>query len=114
MIRTILNRVLTNAYVWSFMALVLLVLIEGIRRAGDTPPAPFLVLFAFTVMAAAVSGLRAGIIVAAVTATYVVYAAVLSFAPPGLSAGPVQLSVGLVLYFFIAAFLGNLNAVIKP
>jgi two-component system, NtrC family, sensor kinase len=93
---------------WVALLLVVAVVlwIEGGRRAGSQAPAPFLVLYASVVAAAAIGGLRPGVTAGAVGAGFVVYSAQVGFGPLTLTGGVVSVGLGVTLFLGSGALVG--------
>lgn len=81
-------------------------LIEASRQAGSTLPLPFMLLIMATVLSASIGGIRAGLLSAAVWASYVIYAATVPFGPPTLTGGPGQVSLGILVMLFVLLLQG--------
>lgn len=89
------------------VAVVLVILwIEGGRRAADPVPIPFLLLYASVIIAASAGGLRGGLIGGALAAAFVAYAAEVGFGPPTLTGGASNVVLGIALFALSGGIVG--------
>ena len=87
--------------------LIVIALIESVRRAGATPPLPFLLVFAALVLAANFGGVRSALVSAGLMALFIGYSTMISFGSPTLTGGPLQASAGIAFVFAFAFVLGQ-------
>jgi diguanylate cyclase (GGDEF)-like protein/PAS domain S-box-containing protein len=103
-----LHRFHLSAIVWSGLATsALVLLIEGLRQQGIILPIPFLLILTSVVLSGSFGGVQAGISSAAVWSVYILYAAKISFGPPMLIGGTLQILMAIGLAFGLAFIQGR-------
>ncbi len=83
------------------------VLIELARRMELAVPVPFLILYGAVAFAAGFSGLRVALISASIVASFVIHSSMVGYGPASLTAGPFQVSCGILIGFAIAVLIGR-------
>ncbi len=80
--------------------------IETLRQFGFIVPTPFILLIFAVALTASIDGLLAGVTSATVWAIYLIYASAVHFAPPSLTGGSVEVSLGILVVVLLAVRLG--------
>ncbi len=86
---------------------ICVVLIELARRKALAVPVPFLIRYGSVALAAGYSGLRVALISASIVATFVIHSSMVGYGPASLTAGPFQVSCGILIGFAIAVLIGR-------
>ncbi len=100
------NDVLGTVASAALVAAVIAIL-EFSRRAGIAVPGPFLLLYISVAMAAGLTGIRGGLVGAALASGFVIYCSTVGYGPANLTGGALQVAVGVGLAFFAGGFLGH-------
>ncbi len=86
-----------------------LAVIESTRRLGILLPVPYLLLVVSLVLAATLSGVRAGLASAGLAAAYLPYAAYVGFGPSTLIGTPWRVGLGILFLLGLTGYIGLLR-----
>lgn len=80
--------------------------IEVLRQLGAEPPVPFLTIYSSIAVTAGLAGTVAGLFSASIASIFVIYGFFVSFGPPTLTGGPLEVVLGVIIAFIIGLAVG--------
>ena len=100
------RRARNRLLLWCLPVAVVLVYVVAVRESGETPPVPFLLLYA-GVVTASFGGTASGALGGLLVSGFVVNSAVIGFGPSSLTGSYPRAAVGCAIYLLTGVLLGR-------